>query len=156
MKRHDRLVQEWDHDPYHSKRKLPEPTICPSCGVVFRRGRWVWASVRPQQAQESLCPACRRVRDQVPAGFLVLAGEFFAAHRDEILNLIHNVEKREQRTHPLKRIMNIEDLGEGTQLTFTDPNLARGIGEAIHNAYGGELDYRYTKQEHVLRVRWER
>ena len=38
--RHDRLLQETQHDTYKSKGKLHEPTVCPDCGAVFHAGRW--------------------------------------------------------------------------------------------------------------------
>ncbi|MFO7593624.1 MAG: BCAM0308 family protein [Pseudomonadota bacterium] len=153
--RQDRLIRELDHDPYHSKRKLSEPTVCPNCRAVFSKGRWSWAEV-PENAHEQLCPACQRIEDKVPAGFLTLRGTFFGDHREEIMGLIHNYEEREKLEHPLKRIMAIEDQDEETVITFTDAHLARGIGEAIHHAYEGEIDYQYTKGEIMLRVVWER
>ncbi len=106
--RHDRLLQELEHDPYHSKLKITEPSVCPDCGAVFAHGRWSWADA-PLEAHSHRCPACQRVHDRIPAGFLTLRGEFFAAHREEIMGLIHNYEEREKREHPLKRIMDIEE-----------------------------------------------
>jgi hypothetical protein len=73
--RQDRLIHERVHDPYQSKSKLPEPTICPQCGAVYHQGRWTWTK-RPVQAHEEMCPACQRVREKYPAGFLALSGRF--------------------------------------------------------------------------------
>ncbi len=33
--RSDRLIKEQVHDPYMSRAKLPEPTVCPECGAVL-------------------------------------------------------------------------------------------------------------------------
>ena len=153
--RHDRLIHERVHDPYHSKRKLPEPTVCPDCGAVYHQGRWSWAEP-PASAHEVLCPACHRVRDKAPAGFLTLGGAFFGAHKEEIMHLIHNLEEREKSEHPLKRIMGVEVHDEDTVITFTDPHLARGAGEALHHAYQGELDFTYAEEDNMLRVSWRR
>jgi hypothetical protein len=103
-----------------------------------------------------MCPACRRIEDKVPAAFLELSGDFLAEHRDEILNLIRNLEAREKAEHPLKRLMAITESEDGLSVTFTDAHLARGAGEAIHHAYEGELDYEYTKEDTMLRVSWTR
>ncbi len=103
-----------------------------------------------------MCPACRRIEDKVPAAFLELRGDFLAEHRDEIMNLIRNLEAREKAEHPLKRLMAITESKDGVSVTFTDAHLARGAGEAIHDAYEGELDYEYTKEDTMLRVSWTR
>lgn len=154
--KHDRLIRELDHDPYHAKRKLKQPTVCPECDAVFNQGRWTWADKAPSGAEQHLCPACQRIKDRVPAAFLTLSGDFIRDHKDEIMNLIHNYEKREWAEHPLKRIMKIEEQDDSTLLTFTDAHLARGIGDALHNAYRGELDYQYTKEDIMLRINWSR
>ena len=72
------------------------------------------------------------------------------------MNLIHNYEQHEKTEHPLKRIMGTEEQAEGTVISFTDAHLARGIGEAIHHAYEGDIDYQYTKEDIMLRVTWAR
>lgn len=153
--RRDRLVQDNRHDAYKAKHKLPEPTVCPNCGAVFHEGRWQWMD-RPANAHEERCPACHRIHDAFPAGFVSVGGTFFKDHRDELLHLARNEEARAKAEHPLKRIMNIEDQDDGILITTTDIHLARGIGEALHHAYQGELEYHYNEQENLLRVMWQR
>jgi len=153
--RHDRLLQEAVHDTYKTKGKLPEPTVCPDCGAVFHTGRWQWLD-KPKDAHQASCPACHRVRDRFPAGYVSLAGEFLAKHEAEILQLIRHRETREKTEHPLQRIMAIEKTEQGTVVTTTDIHLARGIGEALHHAYQGELEFHYNPEQNLLRVNWSR
>lgn len=153
--RRDRLLREWVHDPYKSKVKPHDPSVCRECGAVFQEGRWQWLAA-PEGAHEAVCPACQRVQDRVPAGILTLGGSFMSGHRDEILHLIHNVEEREKKEHPLKRIMAMEEHDDELVVTFTDPHLARGAGEALQHAYEGELDYHYAEEDVLLRVHWRR
>lgn len=153
--RKDRLIQEQVHDTYKVRSKLVEPTVCPGCGALYRGGRWQWGE-RPAGAQEQTCPACHRIADKYPAGTVTLGGEFLQTHRDEILNLARNQESKAKAEHPLKRIIAIEEAGEQLLITTTDPHLARGIGEAVHRAYNGELAFRYTDDSSILRVSWKR
>lgn len=153
--RRDRLIREMDHDPYHSKKKHTEPTICPDCNAVFHEGRWQWGEAGAGAA-ESLCPACERIRDRVPAGFLTISGEFYGQHAEEIDNLIGNIEEKEKTEHPLERIMHKEEDGDDTVYTFTSPHLTRAAGEAIERAYDGELDFQYAPDEWMLRAHWKR
>jgi hypothetical protein len=155
ISRRDNMFEERVHDAYKAKHKLPEPTVCPQCGAVFHEGRWQWLQVSADAHQEP-CPACHRIHDHFPAGFVTLQGEFFLAHREEIMELAHNVEKHERAEHPLKRIMTIEEKNGAALVTTTDIHLARGIGEAIHNAYKGDLEYHYNPEEYLLRVSWMR
>ncbi|HEB57174.1 MAG TPA: ATPase [Gammaproteobacteria bacterium] len=150
-----RLLEELDHDPYHSKKKLKEPTVCPVCGAVYHKGRWQWGE-KLAGAHETLCPACHRIHDRVPAGFLTISGDFYVRNKAEINSLIRNIEEREKHQHPLKRIMDVEQKGADTVYSFTDAHLARAMGEALYHAYQGELDYKYTDEDIMLRVSWSR
>jgi hypothetical protein len=73
-----------------------------------------------------------------------------------MLHLVRHEEARAKAEHPLERIMKIEDQDGGILITTTDIHLARGIGEALHHAYQGELMYHYNERENLLRVVWER
>jgi NMD protein affecting ribosome stability and mRNA decay len=153
--RRDRLIQEREHDTYKLRSKLPDPTVCPRCRATYRDGRWTWEAA-PADAHEAVCPACHRIADRYPGGTLVLAGDFLRDHRDEMLGLARNVEERERAHHPLKRIIEIDEGGEEVCITTTDPHLARGIGDAVERAYGGELSYTYTEESNELRLSWRR
>ena len=100
--RRDRLIREHVHDPYKTRLKLPEPTVCPQCGAVFHDGRWHWAA-KPYPAHEELCQACHRINDHCPAGKLTIAGAFAMRHKDEILHLARHQEEQEKAEHPLHR-----------------------------------------------------
>ena len=153
--RKDRLIREEVHDPYKARLKLAEPSVCSQCGAVFQKGRWAWTSP-PPDAQQALCQACRRINDGYPAGEVTLSGGFLRQHRQEILNLARNQEQQEKSERPLHRIMAIEDGQDGVLIKTTDIHLPRRIGEAVHSAYEGELDYRYNEDTYFIRVSWRR
>jgi len=137
--RKDRLIQEYIHDPYFTKQKYPDPSICKRCGVVFHDGIFEWIEPPPRNASEMICPACRRIEDKYEGGIVNLEGEFLVSHKDEILNLIRNVEEEEMKYRPLERIISIDDNGDSLTIKTTYEHLARRISEAIHRAYKGDL-----------------
>jgi len=151
--RQDGIFQEREHDAYKAKGKLAEPSVCSQCGAVFHRGRWQWLEA-PTDAHNVICPACRRIHDHFPAGYLTMKGDFFNKHRDEIMSLVRHYEKHMRTEHPLKRIMAIEDNDGTTLVTTTDIHLVRGIGEALHHAYQGDLEFHYNSEQNLLRVSW--
>ena len=152
--RKDKLIIEKRHDVYQSRHKWPEFTRCIDCGALYVNGRWTWQKA-PAKLHETICPACRRIADYYPAGFLEIKGAFFAEHRDEILNLIHNVEKLEKSEHPLERIMALT-IENGCQVITTGLHLARRLGEALAHAYKGELSIQYAEAGDIIRVQWRR
>ena len=153
--RRDRLLREHVHDPYKTRLKLPEPTVCPQCGAVFHEGRWRWAP-RPSPAHEELCQACHRTNDHYPAGELTIAGDFVARHKDEILHLARLQEEQEKAEHPLHRIMGVEERDGAIVVRTTDIHLPRRVGEALRRAYHGELDFQYDEEGYFIRVSWRR
>ena len=144
------------HDPYKAPHKLHDPTRCPACGAVFKKGRWQWAEQPPHDAEEGLCPACRRVEDHYPAGEVLLEGEFVAAHADELTALVRHVSEAERNEHPLHRVMAVERHGGSILVTTTDIHLPRRIGHAVEDAYQGQLSTHYDEDGYFARVRWER
>ena len=155
MLRREQLLQELVHDTYKSGHKLPEPTRCPGCGALFHKGRWTWDAA-PPGAHEQSCPACHRIHDDFPAGYVALGGAFLAGHRDEILRLVKNCEEKEKAEHPLERIMAIRNAGDGIEVTTTGIHLAREIAERLHHAYQGELAFHYNEEDHLVRASWSR
>lgn len=153
--RRDRLVQENRHDTYKQQGKWPEPTICNECGSVFKDGRWSWNKLT-EEANKVVCPACQRIADNYPAGYVELKGTFFQEHREELLSLICNEEKLEKVQHPMERIISIVREDERTLVTTTGVHVARRIGKALSRAYQGEFSLRYGDDEKSVRVRWNR
>jgi NMD protein affecting ribosome stability and mRNA decay len=151
----ERFLEGFEKDAYKSARKPQGPARCTDCGAVFQRGRWAWkGAAGPTTA--ALCPACRRIRERLPAGLVRLSGPFLREHRDEVLRRVRRCEQLERREHPLQRIIAIEPQGEALLVSTTDLHLARRIGDALHDAYKGELRLRYGKADTLLRVSWSR
>lgn len=153
--RRDRTIQPHDHDMYRMPRKPEEPSRCPDCGATFERGRWNWGR-KTTEAAKLRCPACSRIRDRAPMGIVTLSGEFLQQRREEIMNLVSHEEATAKGAHPLARLMGVEDNADRTVISTTDLHLARRIGEALHDAYGGELRLQYLRGRDFVRVTWQR
>ena len=154
--RRDHAVnEEIREDSYRELAKMPDPARCPKCGAAYLRGRWTWAKA-PADAFAHKCPACQRIEDDFPAGYVSLKGPFLAEHREEILNLVKAREERAKQEHALQRIIAIEMVADGTLVTTTDAHLARNIAMAVHESFKGTLDINYNKDENLVRATWKR
>jgi NMD protein affecting ribosome stability and mRNA decay len=153
--RKDRLIKQKRHDVYLETTKLPEPTLCPECHALFVTGRWTWKKA-PEKVYTSLCPACRRISDNYPAGLIEIKGTFYQQHTEEILNLVRNIESQEKGERPLERIMTISDEKDHTLVKTTGIHIARRIGEALSRSYKGNLTFQYADSDKNIRVNWQR
>lgn len=48
-----------------------------------------------EDAHQTYCPACHRISDRFPAGYVTLSGEFFATHEQEVLQQVRHHEVKE-------------------------------------------------------------
>lgn len=149
------LLQQVVQDTYKIGGALTEPSVCTDCGAIFHNGYWQWLPA-PSHAQPTRCPACHRIRDHFPAGYVSLDGDYFGMHEQEILQFVRHRADREKPWYPLQRIMSIEKMEHGTLVTTTDLHLARNIGETLHLTYQGELEFHYNSEDNLLRVIWSR
>jgi NMD protein affecting ribosome stability and mRNA decay len=150
-----RAQQDHILDPYQRQQKLNEGTVCPECRAVYHQGRWQWVA-RFEGVGEELCPACRRIKDEFPAGMVTLRGGFAREHKEEMIHLARHQEEAEKKEHPLNRIMSIEEDAEGIVINTTDIHLPRRIGEAVKRAFHGEIEDRFEKDGYFVRVHWTR
>ncbi|MCL5103789.1 MAG: BCAM0308 family protein [Armatimonadetes bacterium] len=151
------------NDPYFEQEDFEENTVCRQCESVFAAGRWYMKGQHPGkkhdlggQKHETTCPACRKARDTMPGGVLTLSGSFVTGHQDEILNLIRNETNDAMGFNPLERVMSMETVGDQMRLTTTNDRLAQRLGKAIHKAYSGNIEYKWSGDTKLARVNWRR
>lgn len=154
-KRKDKNLKQEKIDTYERSEKKRGPALCVGCGALFQNGRWSWQKA-PAEAREDICPACRRIADNYPAGYIELGGPFFMEHKEEIMNLIRNGEEAQKKRRPLERIMAVVEEKNRTVVTTTGIHLARRIGESLFRAYQGKFEFRYGDSEKSIRVYWNR
>jgi NMD protein affecting ribosome stability and mRNA decay len=149
------MLEGASDDAYRPGAKPHGTVLCPGCKAVFRKGRWIWATA-PAGAPKHRCPACLRIAQGSPAGYITLGGTFFTEHRAEVLARVRHCEQKEKTTHPLERIMAIEAAKGGVLVTTTSVHLARRVAHALESSFKGSLSLTYNHQDNLLRVRWSR
>ena len=143
-------------DVYQGKGGVEGAAQC-GCGAIFRNKRWYQGGGATATGGRGLvCPACRRIADRNPAGVVSLSGRYLADHGAEIENLVRNAAEAAGRTHPLGRVMELSREKDGMTITTTDIKLAQKIGREVFKAHGGELHFRWTDDEDLVRVTWSR
>jgi hypothetical protein len=97
-----------------------------------------------------------RTRDGYRAGIVAISGHFALSHASELLNLVRHREREENREHPEHRIMRIEEKPDAIVIETTDVHLPHAIGEALHDAFKGSLQFRYPEESYFVEVKWNR
>ncbi|MGE5190008.1 MAG: BCAM0308 family protein [Gemmatimonadota bacterium] len=150
-------------DPYIPRKTASEIGICPKCRAICRNKRWVI----DEREFEALtrggagiawrrCPACRKIEHGFPSGVVTLSGGYLRGHRDDILNLIRNEDRRAMGFNPLERIISMEDRGDALEIATTDEKLAQRIGREVRKACRGTVEYKWSEDSKLLRVNWAR
>ncbi|WP_183348499.1 BCAM0308 family protein [Geomonas paludis] len=144
-------------EPYLPKRGLPEGTVCKGCGIVYHNKRWqIEGASAAAPKGEILCPACQRIVGEDPAGVVTLSGSYLAQHREEILNTVKQQETKHREKNPLGRIMEIKEENGGIVITTTEDKLAQKIGRELYKSQRGELHYKWSHDQRMVRVEWSR
>ena len=149
-------------DPYLLTAGINGAAVCKKCHATFHNKRWTMdeelykKKAARKDTNKIICPACRKVKDNFPGGIVRIKGEFFVHHRNEILNLIKNEEQRAKGFNPLERIMRIDDVGSGLEITTTNEKLAQRIGKSLQKAFQGRVLYKWSDDTKLLRTEWER
>jgi predicted DNA-binding antitoxin AbrB/MazE fold protein len=156
MERRNKLIKEYNHDPYFLKEKFNDPAVCRHCGVVYRNGIFEWLEKAPAKAAKISCPACKRIEAKYEGGVLSLGGEFLFKHKNEILSIIRKTENIERKSRPLERIIEMSVNDSKIEIKTTYEHMARRIGEAVHKACKGSLSIKYPEGEKYVRISWSR
>ncbi len=147
-------------DPYLPQGSRGKIAVCESCRAVYMKKRWYGAgeaALSKTQPAKVVCPACLKMRDNFPGGIVTLRGDYVLAHKQDVMNLVRNEEERARGFNPLERVMSIKENGHGSiVISTTNEKLAQRLGRAIKKAFHGEVTYRWSHDNKLVRVDWER
>jgi hypothetical protein len=159
LPRHD--IHDFD-DPYLPQQHLGENTVCPRCGAIYHNQRWTLDAAKSDlllaagTPDEVICPGCRKSADRDPQGILTLGGDYWPAHRDEILHLFRNEENEAMGKNPLGRIMGMREENGCLVIETTNEKLAQRLGRSLKKAHHGQVEYQWSEDNQRVRVEWER
>ncbi len=149
-------------DPYLLRSAYKEPTVCPTCKLIYHNKRWFWDDklmdkFDKQDVNYQKCPACRKIEDRYPMGILHISGGFVSQHKDDILRLLKNEEKRAMEKNPLERTISTQEDDEGViSVETTSEALVLRMGRVLTRAYSGEVEYKFSDTQKLVRVEWKR
>jgi hypothetical protein len=150
-------------DPYIPRKSASAIGACPKCHAIRRNKRWYlnekeYAALTRKRGAATLerCPACRKIADGFPSGVVLLRGAYVGLHRDEILKLVRNEEKRAVGINPLERIISVTEINGKMEIATTDEKLAQRIGRELRKACRGTVEYKWSEDSKLLRVNWVR
>ncbi|WP_297056430.1 BCAM0308 family protein [Thermosulfurimonas sp.] len=153
---------ETNEDPYLTDAAPAGEALCPRCHAVFRDKRWIIDEEFYEEYKDTdfvpkiLCPGCRKAVDRYAMGYVYLSGPFYEKHREEIMRIIHNEVERARGNNPLHQIITMYEEDGRTVIETTTDHLAQRLGRAIYRAYKGNLTFRWSEGDKLVRIYWER
>jgi len=136
-----------------SSPPTPDNRVCRVCKASYRFGRWSWDEA-PSTSESAICPACRRIHCDDPAGLVDLHGDILTRRPEEISRLIRATERSVREKHALERIMGVTEPNGVWRILTTGVYLAKRIGEALQAEMEGHMSEDYAYGTKTIRVRW--
>ncbi len=148
-----------EKDPYLLKGTPKGRAVCTQCATVYDDKRSALVSreetLRKAESKDFisvLCPACMRIKDDFPGGYVTIKGDFLREHKDELLGLVRNKEDIARSNNPLERVMAIKEGAQGIEITTTTEKFAQMLGKEIHKAFSAKVDYKWSADVKVARI----
>lgn len=169
------VIRERNHDAYHADEKMPSGTECRQCGAVVKRGAWRWElpakgrdgsraasmSAAPRLTENpsfagvaGLCPACERIQGHDAAGVLIIDPSVMKGRSPQLHATMMRIVGEEIQSHPMERILSIEDQADGSCLVQTTGlHLLRRLGHGLASAFAAHLHTHYMEAEYKATMR---
>lgn len=146
-------------DPYMDKNLYVDPTICPTCGLIYYRKRWInnpelikEVKGKNKEIVQKECPACRKIRDKYPLGVVEIYGDFVSQKNEEVNSRIKHIAADEFTHNPLERIMSVKNENNRIIIETTTEHLAEKIGKKIAKTFKRKVKIIFSDTEKFVRV----
>ncbi len=153
---------ETTEDPYAMKTALSGEAVCTNCKAIFKDKRWLIDEKLYEELKDLdtvphiICPGCRKSMEKYAMGYLYISGNFWEIHKDELIKLINNECEKAKGLNPLHQIIDMYEEDNITVIETTTDQLAQRLGRALYKAYKGELKFKWSKGNKLVRVYWSR
>jgi hypothetical protein len=141
--------------------------ICSECNAFFDGRKWTNTCQYPRsnshKLDQTLCVACKRIRDRVVFGTVYLEGEVIAKRADEIMRMIQKEEEIERARNHCSRILDVNRDGQKMTIRTVNSLLAIHIAKQFKKAFKGKMEVfkdtpghmpRNKQSEGTVSVRW--
>ncbi len=146
-------------DPYMDRSLYKDPTLCPSCGLIYHGKRWKMdpeliktLKEKDKEIYSKECPACRKIKDKYPLGIVEIEGNFIEEKNEEIHARIKHIAAEEYNHNPLERIIEIQNSKGKIAILTTTEHLAEKIGKKIAKTFHKNIKISFSEQEKLVRV----
>lgn len=135
--------------------------ICVRCLATHHDKHWYTQDESlkkdiPAAAEETLCPGCFRIENNIWQGTVELEGEFEASERKEIDALILHVESECWQDNPASRILSKEEEDSKLTIKTTTVWLAKRIGKQLEKTFKGALEIKPSPEKETVYVHWRK
>jgi NMD protein affecting ribosome stability and mRNA decay len=150
--------------------------ICTKCGAVFYDKKWYakeelaghlakrkelkggnferWFKEALKEAKRVVCEADKQHKD-FSEGVVILEN-LNPKIKQEVLNLVKNINQEGRKNDVEDKIVAIEDHGNKITIYTSENQLAHRIGKQVASAFkGGKLTIKFSDQEDATRVYWQ-
>jgi hypothetical protein len=80
-------------------------------------------------------------------GRVLVRGDWFLGHQDEVRRRVVNVEARARYTQPLRRLVTMGRRGDALEVTTTSQKLAHRVVHELQKAFGGRAAYDWSERD---------
>ncbi|MEN3046144.1 MAG: BCAM0308 family protein [Candidatus Hydrothermales bacterium] len=159
MRRTDKRFTYKLRDPYMDKSLYSDPTICPTCGLIYHKKRWVnnpellkKIKENEKRVEHKDCPACRKIKDKYPLGIVEIRGDFVIKKNEEIHSRVKHIAADEYIHNPLERIIDVKEEGDKITIETTTEHLAEKIGKNIAKTFKKNIKIIFSETDKFVRV----
>ncbi len=136
--------------------------VCPRCFSFFNGRNWHYDPkkfaplIDNSDYQKECCPGCERQRNNRIDGIVKVQGNFYKSHRQEVHNLILNVEGKKRNKNIAAKIIRFKPSKDNLTVETTEKTLAERIGKELEKAFSGNLNIAWLEGADFVRVDWRR